>query len=263
MNIINFFTRKFRKGTGSSAIIFVPRHTYNNVQKLYINLIDIIGNKSLDFRQIIARLISMKGTRSEFQKLNFGSENDAYQIQTYMESSLNLLVMQIENAIQSEFRCRETIMELDDLYEDLTNLTLTADQKATLLEFEKIYTQKYLGKATTNHKEDIMEGNSATKEILESEHEILLVKLQKEKDDLVMTEHKTKNFKPIAQNQQKDYFKRKANEYPSLTKVYMTKLQEGLDSTKNIQNGAGTFSFMESNETASSDNNNNDESPKK
>ncbi len=263
MNITNFITRKFRKGTGSSSIIYVPRHNYSEIQKRYIDLIDIIGDKSIDFQQMVARLISMTGTRPEFQQLDFGSDNDAYKVLTFAESSINALIIQVEDTIQLEFRCREDIIEFDELYQELTNLKLTEDQQATLLEFERIHTEKYLALATTSHKKDIVQGHNDTKKILESQHDTQEGKIQQEKDHLELAKLQSKHFKPVAQNQQKNHFKRKSAEYPKLTKDYMKQLQETLDSTKNIQNGAGTFSFMQKNETESRENNNNHESQEK
>ncbi len=245
MSLLNFFSRKFRKGSGSSSVIYVPLYKYSETKKRYVNLLDLIHNTTQDFQQILIRLMQMTKTRMEFQKLDFGSFNDAYQITSFMEAGINAIAMQIESTIQYESRCREEILEKEDLYFELTTLSLNEDQQSTLLEFEKIHQSDYLAKATSACEDNIVGGHNSKMNILVTEHDLHSHKVQRELDHLAFAQIKSANFKAVTQSEQKRHFKRKVKEHPGLSKLYMDGLQRSLDRVTNIKNGLGTSKDIE------------------
>lgn len=246
----------FKRGKGSTSRILVPHFKNSETAKKYHNTIDIIFDKTHDFKQLIMRLQLMFGLSKAFQNISMSSSSDSYQVLSFMETGINTLVMQIESTIQSEFRYREEIIKAEGLYQDLTSLTLEENQKADLLEFEAIHKEDYLSRATSLREKNIVEGLTSAKSILQSKHDIQGHKIQKENDTLEFAELKSKHFKPVSSNDQKRHFHRKINEYPILAKSSMKSLQHSLDGIKNIQNGLGTKKDIEMAETDSNTTNN-------
>lgn len=244
---MNFLQRLFSSKKGSTSKTYVPLHKYSESQKKYINTNDILSDKNRDFQQIVSHFLSVTGARAELQQMDYGSEHDAYRILNYMESAINALSLQLETTIQSEFRCREEILELDNLYETLTTLALTEDQKAELLAYEQLHKDDFFARATTAREKNIIEGHTSTKNILQAQHELHPHKIQTESDKREMAETKSANFKTVAQSEQKNHHQRKINQHPEqLSTHYLTSLQRSLDGIKHIQNGEGAKQDIES-----------------
>ncbi|NJO91172.1 MAG: hypothetical protein HC831_21070 [Chloroflexia bacterium] len=142
---------------GSSSEIYVPRQKYSETLKRLMNTLDLVSNKTNDFKQIVKQSLPMLTDRDKFQKIDFGSKHDGYRLNRFMESSLSILSVGIEDAIQADFQYREEILENKELYQELTREKLTEDQQDFLLEFESIFKDAYLAKAIQEHEASIVE----------------------------------------------------------------------------------------------------------
>jgi len=240
MSIFNFLSRQFRRPKGSSSQAYVPKVSYSETLKRYINLLDRVSDASNDFVQIIFRVSQMQGTRKEFQQLDFGSVHDAYRLIGFVEASLNLVELQILDTIQFEFRLREEILQREALFMELTTLDLTEDQTTELLAFEQIHKDDYLSRARTKREQNILAGIKSTKNILISRHDIHEHEMQQEQDKLALAQRQNAQFKEIGQSTQKQHYHRKIQQFPELSESYLNELQRALDSIKTLRNGEGT-----------------------
>lgn len=243
MSIFNLFSSK----RGSNANIKVPKLNYQETLKRYINTLDKLNNENKDFQQITVTVLSTldKKANEKLPKLDFGSTHDAYALVNHMGAVLNTIQLQIKTSIQQEFSTRTEMLEQDNLYHELTTLTLTDDQLASLLAFEQIHKDDYISRATTSREESIVTGNKSSKRIIESEHANQDSILQKEADRLELAKTKNSNFKDVSYNLTKAHYQRKANAHHKLSPIYFDDLQKGLTSSKNIKNGEAVNESVE------------------
>jgi hypothetical protein len=224
---------------GSTAKILVPKLNYQESLKRYINLLDNLSDANKDFQQIAESFLSTlnKEAQEKLPKFDFGSSHDAYALINYMNAVFNALHLHIRTSIQQEYTVRAQILEQDNLYHELTTLTLTDDQHASLLAFEQIHKDDFISKATTSRKENIVAGNSSAKEIMESEHDNQDTLLQKEADKLILAKTRNTNFKDISYSLSKTHYQRKIKEHQDLNPVYFDNLQESIAKAKGLVNG--------------------------
>ena len=246
MSIFNFLSKQLRRPTGSSSETDVPKISYSETLKRFINLLDRLSDASNDFIQIVFRIIQMQGTRKEFQQLDFGSVHDAYRIIGFMEASLNLIELQILDTIQFEFRYREEILEQESLFMELTTLALHEDQMTELLAYQQTHKDDFLSRARTQREQNILAGIESQKHILISKHDIHEHEMRQEQDKLALAQRQNAQFKEIGQGTQKQHYHRKIQQYPGLSGSYMSELQLALDSIKNLRNGEGAHDDLSS-----------------
>lgn len=242
MNPLKFFFNKARGNKGQN-LIWIPPQKASALLKSYYVLLDVIFNMTSDFAQIVGQLNEFL-PKPKIQ-INSSSLSDSYRVLSFMETSLNHLDHKLEHTIQFEYRTREDILKLEKIYFALTTFPLTENQQAELLKFEQVHKDSFIAKATTERTSTIVEGHNSTQKILISENAVHPHTVQKEADTLELAELKSAHFKTVSGSDQKEFFHRKINEYPTLTKPYMSKAQISLDSIKELKNGMGTPDNLE------------------
>lgn len=244
----------FSKRTGSAKTTYVPASN-NATKKRYINTLDISSNLTQECIQIIMLLCAMPDIRAELKELSFGNSKDAYAFISFIESALNILMLQIEETIQQEYRCRGEILVQEKLYHNLISIELKDDQKEALLAFEQIIKDKYLAEATSTNQKKIIKGLKASKNILKGENKLHEPKKKKENNAVELAEMKIQNFEARAKSNVKSHSYRKIKEHPQLTQTFVKKQKKSIKAIQKKENIPGQFAFWNTTKTETANNN--------
>ncbi|MCF7847125.1 MAG: hypothetical protein K9M51_03830 [Candidatus Gracilibacteria bacterium] len=239
MNIFNSIRNAFRPRKGSGTVTYVPAKRLADIEKKYINTLDEINNRSEDFKQTVFKFLSLPEVRQEFKEMYLGNIHDAYQTHSYKISAINSLELLIEDAISSEKKIRLDIVSTSNQLEELTTLDLTENQRRILLEFEEQFKETALAKIKSESIDTLKSGLNAEKSLLDADKQLHELRKQDLIQKRELSDLKSKKFQESVIHQVKEYYQKKSDEHPTLTKSYMKDCQKDVSAIMNFRNGNG------------------------
>ena len=206
----------------------IPKVNIPAIYKQYINILDIIVNKTNDFKSIIKEVLSLPETKQHFREIDFGKLNDPFRLLNFMETGINANEFLIETFIDKELQYRTELIEVNAEYHQLTTEDLSADQKAILNEFKQVKQNSVLADLRVKAEKSTLAGLQSEARILDSEKQVKALRKAALIEAKNFSEQTNINYPFLYEGVVKKEIHRKIKENPELSEVFYKDLKRAV-----------------------------------